>query len=215
MPYPIPARSATACYTQVTDVQRLLQIFSESHTHALNSRNPDTANSRFGTCVEIYYQISALCPGTDLEEKITQATQALADCFPSVVCINESLGICDKANELKSIRKKLEYLRKAQAILERGLCLQDIGYASIKPIHEQVVGYVKQAEAIVQNQAKNPNQPNAPRADGPASPVSPSVSDFKFGCPNCDQHISVPLSLAGTTAVCPACAHELTIPQPT
>lgn len=41
-----------------------------------------------------------------------------------------------------------------------------------------------------------------------------AVCEFKFNCPHCDQHILVPAHLAGTTASCPTCARELTIPQP-
>ena len=52
------------------------------------------------------------------------------------------------------------------------------------------------------------------RADDQASAVSSSASEFKFSCPNCDQHILVAATLAGTAAVCPTCAHELIIPQP-
>ena len=40
------------------------------------------------------------------------------------------------------------------------------------------------------------------------------MSDFKFSCPACGQHISCDTSNAGMTVACPACQTALTVPQP-
>jgi hypothetical protein len=39
------------------------------------------------------------------------------------------------------------------------------------------------------------------------------VSDFKFSCPSCGQHISCDTSNAGMSIACPACQTVLTVPQ--
>ena len=57
-----------------------------------------------------YYQTISLRPGTDLERSVTHAMRHLADDFPTKVCINEAVGLCEKADKLKSIRTKLKYL---------------------------------------------------------------------------------------------------------
>ena len=38
--------------------------------------------------------------------------------------------------------------------------------------------------------------------------------DILFSCPNCKQQLEAPTSLAGTTINCPACNHQLVIPEP-
>jgi ribosomal protein S27E len=191
-----------------------VQIFQNSGQIAIESKTPETAQSDFELAIEIYYQIVALRPGTELERTVTNAVQILADCFPSNACMNEAIGICEKANKLKSIKTKLKYLRKAQEILESGLARQDIGYAKITSIYNQVVSYVRQAEAIIEKQGKNAD-PHIPTGSVVSTQSVPPPSEIKFSCPNCTQHILVPLSLAGTAAPCPTCGHELIIPQPT
>ena len=155
MPSTIPARSASRCYSRATDVERLVQIFQNSARLAVESKNPETAHTNFEFAVEAYYQIISLCPGTELEQSVTHAMQALADDFPTKVCINEATGICEKANKLKSIRTKLKYLRNAQEILERGRARRDVGYSRITFIYDQVVAYIKRGEAMIEKQSKN------------------------------------------------------------
>jgi hypothetical protein len=41
-----------------------------------------------------------------------------------------------------------------------------------------------------------------------------AMSDFKFSCPACGQHIACDTSNAGMTIACPACQTALTVPQP-
>lgn len=38
--------------------------------------------------------------------------------------------------------------------------------------------------------------------------------DILFTCPNCKQQLEAPTSLAGTAINCPACNHQLVIPEP-
>ena len=214
MPNTIPPRSTSRCYSRATDVQRLVQIFQNSGRLAVESKNLETAHANFDLAVEAYYQIVSLCSATELERSVTQAMQTLAGDFPTKVCINEAVGICEKADKLKSIKTKLKYLRNAQEILERGRARQDNGYPSITSVYDQVVAYIKQGEAILEKQSKNADQ-QRPTQNVEGVHSAPPPSEFRFSCPNCTRHIRVPISLAGTAAACPGCGHELTIPQPT
>jgi hypothetical protein len=38
------------------------------------------------------------------------------------------------------------------------------------------------------------------------------MSDFKFSCPKCDQHLQCDERLGGRQIQCPACHHLITIP---
>lgn len=38
------------------------------------------------------------------------------------------------------------------------------------------------------------------------------MSDFKFSCPQCEQHLSCDVQLAGRQIQCPACNHLIRIP---
>jgi hypothetical protein len=214
MPDTIPPRSTSRCYSRATDVQGLVQIFQNSGRIAVESKNPETAQRDFDLAIEAYYQIVSLRPVTELERSVTHAMKTLAEDFPTKVCINEAIGICEKANKLKSIRTKLKYLRKAQEILERGRARQDIGYPSITSIDDQVVAYIIQGEALIEKKGKNAD-PQGPAESAADVHSVPPPSEFKFSCPSCARQIRVPLNLAGTAAACPACGHELTIPQPT
>ena len=40
------------------------------------------------------------------------------------------------------------------------------------------------------------------------------MSDFKFACPACNQHIRCDISCIGTQTKCPACQKSIIIPQP-
>ena len=60
--------------------------------------------------------------------------------------MNEALGLCDKANEVKTIKTQYKHLKKAQQVLEKGLEKKDIGYENIMSIYVQVKEYVKKAE---------------------------------------------------------------------
>lgn len=158
MPNAIPPRSASRCcgnYSRATDVQRLVEIFENSGRIALESKNTEIAQNNFDLLIEAYYQILALNPRTELKQIITQQMQILADNFPSQVCINGAIGICEKSNKLKSFKAKLKYLLNAQALLEQGLARQDTDHAKITAIYNQVVFHVKQVEAIIEKQGND------------------------------------------------------------
>ncbi|HEY2328639.1 MAG TPA: hypothetical protein VGI63_02360 [Verrucomicrobiae bacterium] len=153
----IPPRSSSRCcgnYSRATDVPRLVEIFENSGQIALESKNTEIAQNNFDLTIEAYYQILALHPRTELKQPITQQMQILADNFPSEVCINGAIGICEKANKLKSFKAKLKYLLNAQALLEQGLARQDTDHAKITAIYTQVVFHAKQVEAIIEKQGK-------------------------------------------------------------
>jgi len=40
------------------------------------------------------------------------------------------------------------------------------------------------------------------------------MSDFKFTCPHCQQHLSVDSSMVGTQVACPTCSGTLIVPEP-
>ena len=40
------------------------------------------------------------------------------------------------------------------------------------------------------------------------------MSDFKFSCPQCDQHLACDTALAGREVICPQCHHLTHIPPP-
>ena len=40
------------------------------------------------------------------------------------------------------------------------------------------------------------------------------MSDYKFSCPNCDQHLSGTLAWAGRPLKCPTCQQDFTVPAP-
>lgn len=200
-------------YSRATDAGRLMQIFQNSGQLAIESKNPETARNNFELAIEVYYQIVALCSGTEIERTASNAVQILVDTFPTRVCTNEAIGICEKADKLKAIKSKLKYLRNAQDILSRGLARQDTDPAKITFIYNQVVSYVGQAEAIIEKQSQKVAPNNSVEVSVNKNPV-PAPIEFKFSCPTCSQHILVPVILEGTKITCPTCGHEITIPQP-
>jgi hypothetical protein len=40
------------------------------------------------------------------------------------------------------------------------------------------------------------------------------MSDFKFACPHCSQHLEAPLEMIGTAIDCPLCSKQIRVPQP-
>ena len=133
-------------YSLGVDVERLLQIFEESGNLAVNSRNPETAHSRYELAIECYHQLMTLHINQELRETTKNAMEVLVSRFPSQVCMNEALGLCDKANKVKTIKTQYKHLKKAQQVLEIGLEKRDIGYENIMSIYVQVKEYVKKAE---------------------------------------------------------------------
>lgn len=147
----IPDRKESAYYGQysdVEDVDRLIEIFKDSSKLAVESRNPETAYSRYELLIECYHQIMSL-PIDRALRKITESTmETVVSTFPSQVCVNEALGFCDKANKVKTIKTQYKYLKKAEEVLEKGLeeSDSDEDHEKIMEVYEQVKDYIKQAE---------------------------------------------------------------------
>ncbi len=40
------------------------------------------------------------------------------------------------------------------------------------------------------------------------------MSDFKFSCPHCEQHLQCSETMSGRQIVCPTCQHLIVIPPP-
>jgi len=133
-------------YAQVVDVNRLTQIYQESGQLAVKSRNPETAHSRYDLAIECYYQIMSLPTSRRLRKSTKNATDILVSRFPSQVCMNEALGLCDKANKVKTIKTQHKHLKKAEQLLKSGLDKRDVGYDNIMSIYVQVEEYIKKAE---------------------------------------------------------------------
>ena len=128
MPIDIPSRGASKyCnqYARVQDTQRLIQILTESGQIAMNSRIPKTAQSRYELAIEAHHQVLTLRLDGQVRQSIIESTEILVDRFPSQVCMNEALGLCDKANKVKTDKTQLKHLLKAKSILERGLARHD------------------------------------------------------------------------------------------
>jgi hypothetical protein len=156
----IPLRNSSrycGLYAGSTNVQRLLQIFEESGVLCVESRNPETAQTRFELMLEAYYQIVDLLAPSDFAVRTKASMQAIVDRFPSQTCMNEALGICDKAKKLKSVKTQLSYLQKAQTILERGLARNDVGYSNIKSIYDQVIAHIEKAEIAMRENRRREN----------------------------------------------------------
>jgi hypothetical protein len=133
-------------YSRVVDVDRLIQIFQESGKLAVESRNPETARSRYDLAIECYHQLMSLHISRGLQKSTKNAMEILVSRFPSQACMNEALGLCDKANKVKTIKTQYKHLKKAQQVLEKGLEKRDVGYENIMSIYVQVKDYVKKAE---------------------------------------------------------------------
>jgi hypothetical protein len=156
MPVVIPKRSASRYagqYAQCADPQRLLEIFSDSHRIALSSKNPETARTRFELALELYHQLLSLGLPADLRSSIQGAMCALVEQFPVQVCLNEAIGLCEKARKLKTARGRLEYLHRAEDVLRAGLATGSAGSPTMRSMHDQVRGEIAQAEAVTANKS--------------------------------------------------------------
>lgn len=136
------------------EIARLTEVTAESGQIAVESRDPEVAQAHYDLAIEAFRLALALRPDPDLRRDIRNAREVLKNYFPSSLCINEALGICDEANNHSSPTEQLELLLKAKKLLEDGLARHDIGYDDIMSIYEQVVPYVQQAEALTKTQSQ-------------------------------------------------------------
>ena len=147
----IPARSASKyCgqYAGAFDAQRIIEIFGDSHRIALSSKNPETAGDRFALAVEAYHQIMSMDVPNDVRASVQNAMQALADTFPTQVVANEALGLREKAHKLKTPRKRLELLRRALEVVDRGRAANP-GSAMIEQTAAELRSEIAQSEAAI------------------------------------------------------------------
>ena len=120
----IPARDASKYaghYARVFDPQRIFEIFTDSYQIALSSKNPGTAGDRFHLAVETYHQLMSMGLSANDSNAVQEQMENLVSLFPVKVVMNEALGLKEKARKLKTPKKQLEYLHKAQEIINRGL----------------------------------------------------------------------------------------------
>jgi len=115
---------------------------------ALKSRNPDTAQTRFELAVEAYHQLNTLPLTPGLRASLHSAMCELADQVPSQICGNQVLGMMDKANQYKTVKRQIKTLRDARLILERGILADDVGRDGLNSLLQQVNRYLAQAEAM-------------------------------------------------------------------
>jgi len=99
----------------------MLEIFADSYKIALSSKNPETAGDRFALAVEAYHQFISMESAEEVRAPMQQAMEELAELFPTQFVANEALGLREKARKLKTPRKQLELLRRADEIINRGL----------------------------------------------------------------------------------------------
>jgi len=53
-----------------------------------------------------------------------------------------------------------------------------------------------------------------PTRDSSGSPGNLRAGEFKFSCPKCGQHIRCDQGYSGRQINCPACRHEIRVPEP-
>lgn len=96
----------------------MLEIFSDSVRLALESKNPDTAESRYMLSLAAYHEIVAhAAPSPDLDH-VTHLMRRVVALFPSMKRMNEATGYLDKAAKLKSAKGKLSWVNRARAVLD-------------------------------------------------------------------------------------------------
>jgi hypothetical protein len=138
-------------YAQAFDPKRLLDIFTDSESIALSSKNPGTARERLELAVELYHQLQSMGLPPDLRTSLHSAMEALVERFPSQVCLNEAIGLCDKARKLKTPSRRLECFTRALEVLSSGLATGVVPSAAIQAFHDQVVGDVAELERLPAN----------------------------------------------------------------
>jgi hypothetical protein len=120
----IPTRNTSKYaeqYAGTFDSQRIVEIFADSYTISLSSKNPETAGDRFALAVEAYHQLMSMGPSAEVRGPVQQAMENLVALFPAQVVANEALGLREKARKLKTPRKQLDLLCRARDIVDRGL----------------------------------------------------------------------------------------------
>ena len=89
----------------------------------MNSKKPDTAESRFSLARETYQKIKAYrdIMGPRLSWELETKFQHLEANFVSALTLNRARSHIEKAESLKTEKSKMRYLQEALDVLEDGL----------------------------------------------------------------------------------------------
>lgn len=120
----IPPRSASRYagqYAETVDAQRMLEIFADSLDIAVSSKNPETATARYELAIEAHYQAMSMPIAAETRRALEDSMERLAESFPTLVLVNEAVGLSEKAAKLKTPKKRLELLHRAAFLVEDGL----------------------------------------------------------------------------------------------
>lgn len=124
---PETARAMNAKYSKSNhrraELLRFIQIFNDSVEISLNSKKPDTAESRFSLARETYQKIKAYrdIMGPRLSWELETKFQHLEANFVSALTLNRARSYIEKAESLKTEKSKMRYLQEALDVLEDGL----------------------------------------------------------------------------------------------
>ncbi len=147
----IPTRNTSKYagqYAGTLGSQRMVEIFTDSYKIALSSKNPDTAGDRFALAVEAYHQFMSMEPPVEVRAPVQQAMEELVELFPTQVVANEALGLREKARKLKTPRKRLDLLRRASKIVDRGLT-EHLSSSVLQAAAAELRMEISQSEAAV------------------------------------------------------------------
>jgi hypothetical protein len=147
----IPPRSTSKYagqYVGTLGSQRMVEIFADSYKIALSSKNPNTATDRFDLAVEAYHQFMSMESSAEAHGALHQAMEELVELFPIQVVANEALGLREKAQKLKTPRKRLDLLQRASEIVHHGLTEHPLS-AVLQAAAEELRTEIAQSEASI------------------------------------------------------------------
>ncbi len=104
-------------YKDCFDIERLVQIYTESCEIAVTSKNMTTAENRYDLALEAHYQLLDVGVDWDREKSIVKSTNDMVEIFPDYKCYTTAEQFLRKAIKLKSKNAKLKYLNKAEILL--------------------------------------------------------------------------------------------------
>jgi hypothetical protein len=105
------------------DVLRSVQILRDGIYHALNSKNAETAKSRYDDIERFWLSISVKRHVLG-EEALSTLSAIVLDAekkFHTAFYINQAAGLEEKASKLKTNKARVKYLQQAVNVLQDGL----------------------------------------------------------------------------------------------
>jgi hypothetical protein len=148
--YSIPPRGLLVHaqdYEGCVDAERLRTILRESIAIARSSKNPDTAHDRFGLAIEAYHQLGSLRIAPDERRELDAVVQDVASQFPILVRLNEAAGLVEKANKLKTPKRRLPLLYRARDALAEHVGAQGPHSDALTAMHDRVCTLIAGAES--------------------------------------------------------------------